>query len=154
MKDQPAGATSTKTTFEIKVEIRLTILASREKVWSLLTQAGDFHKWNSTILSMEGTFALNEVIKVKTSLDTSRTIKLRVTSFSPPERMVWSDGIAPFFKGNRTFQLTALPDGKTELYRQDVFSGLLFPLVAGSLPDFKVFFESFAAALKAEAERE
>ena len=154
MDDKPIKATSTKSTFQLKIEIRFDVRADREKIWQLITDAGDIHRWNTTILSVQGTIAWGETIKLKTTLDTSRTFKLKVTTFSPPSEMVWSDGLAPFFAGTRRFVLTEQADGSTGVYRVDVFRGLLFPLVAGALPDLNNFFESFANELKAEAEKQ
>ena len=151
--DNPGKATTTKTTFRLECQVGITINASREKVWSILTDAGNYSKWNSTILSAEGDISLDQVIKLKTTLDPVRTFKLRVTEFSPPSRMVWADGVSPFFRGTRTFTLTQRSDGGTDFRRVDVYAGLLFPLVAGALPDFNSVFEILAAELKAEAEK-
>ena len=153
MTDNQGIATCIKTVFRLEVDVRINIKASQERIWNLLTNAGDYPKWNSTILSAQGRIALHEEIKVKTTLDATRTYKLRVVEFSPPSRMVWTDGTAPFLRGVRTFTLTQRLDGSTDFRRVDVYAGLLFPLVAGSLPDFKAVFELLAAELKAEAEK-
>jgi len=71
----------------------------------------------------------------------------------PNEGMTWSDGFAPMFKGVRTFKLSARSDGSTDFAMQERFSGLIFALVKGSLPDFKPIFETYASDLKREAER-
>ena len=65
--------------------------------------------------------------------------------------MTWSDGFAPMFKGVRTFELTAT-DGGVEFRMAEVFSGLMLPMIKGSLPDFVPIFEQYAADLKTAAE--
>ncbi len=67
--------------------------------------------------------------------------------------MIWSDGFAPMFKGVRTFTLASAGDGVTEFSMVEVFSGLMLPMIKGSLPDFGPIFEQYAADLKAAAER-
>jgi hypothetical protein len=67
--------------------------------------------------------------------------------------MVWSDGMAPMFKGERTFTLTPRADGTTELEMVETFSGLMLPMIKGSLPDFAPVFDRYARDLKKEAER-
>jgi hypothetical protein len=67
--------------------------------------------------------------------------------------MEWSDGMAPMFKGVRTFTLTKSASGDTEFKMVEVFSGLMLPLIKGSLPDFGPAFETYAADLKKAAER-
>jgi len=66
--------------------------------------------------------------------------------------MVWTGGFAPVFKSVRTFQLRSLNDGSTDFTMQERFSGLMLPLVKGSLPDFGPIFERYANDLKLEAE--
>jgi hypothetical protein len=50
--------------------------------------------------------------------------------------MTWTGGFAPVFKGMRTFVLKPRPDGSTEFAMAEDSSGLVLPLVRGSLPDF------------------
>jgi hypothetical protein len=98
MTDNQGIATCSKTTFRLECDVLINIKASQERIWNLLTSAGDYPKWNSTIL-------------------------------------------------------TQRPDGSTDFRRVDVYAGLLFPLIAGSHPDFKAIFELLAVELKAEAEK-
>lgn len=62
-------------------------------------------------------------------------------------------GSALLFKGVRTFALKPLNDGSTDFAMAERFSGLMLPLVKGSLPDFGPVFERYANELKREAER-
>ncbi len=82
----------------------------------------------------------------------TRTFKPRVTAFEPGRSMVWSDGMAPMFKGVRTYTLTPKGDGTTDFTMTEVFSGAMLPMIKGSLPDFAPVFEKYAADLKREAE--
>lgn len=66
--------------------------------------------------------------------------------------MQWSDGFAPMFKGVRTFTLTPKGNGVTEFAMTEVFSGLMLPMIKGSLPDFRDAFETYARDLKRAAE--
>jgi hypothetical protein len=67
--------------------------------------------------------------------------------------MVWRDGMAPMFTGVRTFTLTPNADGSTDFRMAEVYSGLMLPMIAGSLPDFRPTFEQYASDLKRAAER-
>ena len=60
--------------------------------------------------------------------------------------------MAPMFKGVRTFTLTPRGDGSTEFAMRERFSGLMLPMIKGSLPDFAPVFETYAADLKRAAE--
>ena len=52
----------------------------------------------------------------------------------------------------RTFTLAPTGDGATTFTMSEVYSGIMLPLIAGSLPDFRQTFEQYFADLKREAE--
>jgi hypothetical protein len=121
-------------------------------VWALLTDAKRFPVWNSTVTSIEGEIALGQKLALKVPLDPKRTFSPKVTRFEPAREMVWSDGFAPMFRGVRTFTLRDKGAGTTEFAMREVFSGLMLPMIKGSLPDFAPAFEAYAADLKRAAE--
>jgi hypothetical protein len=75
-----------------------------------------------------------------------------VSAFDAGRSMVWSDGMAPMFKGVRTFTLEPHEDGTTIFSMTERFSGLMLPVIRGSLPDFGPIFETYAKDLKRAAE--
>jgi len=83
---------------------------------------------------------------------TDRVFTPRVSDVVPDQRMTWTGGFSPVFKGVRTFELRPRPDGSTEFVMEERFSGLMLPLVQRSLPDFGPVFERYASDLKHEAE--
>jgi hypothetical protein len=66
--------------------------------------------------------------------------------------MVWSDGNA-MIKGVRTYTMQPKPDGTTDFTMAEVYTGLMLPMIAASLPDFGPVFEQYLSDLKREAER-
>lgn len=146
-------AIKTSSTFRMEVAVSIAIAAKPERLWSILTNAKDFARWNSTLQSVEGTIALGQTVQLRTKATPDRTFKLKVTTFEPSSRMVWQDGGAPIFQGIRTYTLTPQGD-KTIFFMSEVFSGLMLPMIKGSLPDFRPVFEQYAADLKREAERQ
>jgi hypothetical protein len=87
------------------------------------------------------------------SVKPKRAFKLTVTEFGPPHRMVWSDGMPlGLFKGVRTYRLTPQANGSTEFSMEEVFSGLLEPIISKSIPDMTESFEQFADGLRQAAE--
>lgn len=145
-------ATSTHSTFRMECAVEESIQATPERVWALLTNAQDTPRWNSTLLRVSGTFALGETISFVTTAAPKRTFKTKVVAFTPPSRMVVSDGNA-IFKGVRTYTLTAKPDGSTDFSMHEVFTGIMLPLIKRSLPDFRPIFDQYVADLKTEAEK-
>lgn len=147
-----ARARHTKTAFRMEYAVSINIQAAPKRVWALLTNAADFPRWNSTVKNIEGRIALGEKIKLQATIAPERLFNLAVSEFVPEQRMVWRDGMAPMFTGVRTFTLTPKADGSTDFSMAEVYSGIMLPMIAGSLPDFGPTFEQYASDLKREAQ--
>jgi hypothetical protein len=132
--------------------VSVTIDANAQVVWKILTDAPGFPRWNSTITSIEGQIREGEKLVLRAP-GTDRTFTPTVSGVVANERMIWSGGFAPMFKGVRTFELKSRPGGGTDFDMTERFSGLMLPLIKGSLPDFRPIFVSYANDLKREAER-
>ena len=140
-----------KSTFRKSVGVATAINAPPEKIWSLLTDAANTPTWNSTVTEIAGTIAPGSRITIKVPIS-KRLFKVTVDEFQPPKRLVWSDGNA-MFRGVRTYTLTPGTGGTTIFSMVEVFTGLMLPMIAPSLPDFKPVFTQHAADLKAAAEK-
>ena len=144
--------TKTRSTFSLSCRVDVNIGARAPVVWHLLTDAQRFPKWNSTVTGIEGQIREGERLRLHVP-GTTRTFTPKVSDVVPNERMTWSDGVAPLFRGVRTFSLRPRDDGSTDFTMEEQFSGVVFALVKGSLPDFGPIFERYASDLKREAER-
>ena len=145
-------AKSSATTFAMQTSVAVNIQASADRVMGLLTDAKNFTKWNTTVVSIDGNIKSGETIKLVSKLDPKRTFKLTVAE-QTPTTLILKDGFAPMFSGTRTFSLQAKPDGSCDFTMTEVFKGIMLPLIKGSLPDFKENFEQYAADLKKAAEK-
>ena len=85
--------------------VSIDIDAPPERIWELLTNAADFPRWNSTVTRITGKIDAGEKLALEVPAAPGRTFKPKVTELEPARRMVWSDGMAPMFKGVRTFTL-------------------------------------------------
>ena len=139
-------------TFSMRCAVEVSIRAAPEVVWRLLTDAQGFPRWNSTVSSIEGEIREGERVRLRVP-DVDRVFALKVSDVVQNESMRWSDGFLPMFRGVRDFRLTPESDGSTKFSMQERFSGLMLPMIKGSLPDFGPAFERYARDLKAEAER-
>jgi hypothetical protein len=151
---EPTGrAVKSTSAFRMECAVAVRIDATPRRVWSLLTNAADFPRWNSTVTRIDGEIALGNKLALKVPLAPERTFHPKVVVFDSERRMEWAEGAAPMFRGRRTFTLTPGSDGSVEFSMVEVFSGLMLPMIKGSLPDFAPAFERYAADLKQEAER-
>ena len=140
-------AKTTKSFFSRETEVAIDIRAKPEDVWSILVNAADYPKWNSTVTSLEGRIAVGEKIELKSILDAKRTFKLKVLEMEAPARMVWGDAM-----GKRTYELAKKDDATVTFSMRERIGGPLFPLFAGMIPPFDDVFDKFAADLKKKAE--
>ena len=140
-------AITVRKTFSRETSISTTIQADPGIVWALLTNASDYPRWNSTVVSIKGEIRQGGNIELKSKLDEKRTFKLMVKEFEPEKRLVWGDA-----QGNRTYSLTKGDAGRVRFEMTEKIGGPLFPLFAGYIPPFDESFERFAADLKKEAE--
>ena len=138
--------------FSMACAVEVNICAKPESVWRLLTDAQDFPRWNSTVSAVEGQIREGGQLRLRVP-GTDRTFTPRVSGVVACQRMTWTGGFAPLFKGVRKFELKPRLDGSTDFAMEERFSGLMLPLVKKSLPDFRPIFERYAGDLKREAER-
>ncbi|MDX1417856.1 MAG: SRPBCC domain-containing protein [Candidatus Promineifilaceae bacterium] len=144
---QDGRAITRKSTFSRETSITTSITADPAIVWALLTNAADYPRWNSTIVSIDGEIEEGSEISLKSTLDESRTFKLKVKELVPEERLVWGDRM-----GSRIYTLSKQGEDVVIFSMTEEIGGLLFPLFAGQIPSFDASFEQFAADLKREAE--
>ncbi len=131
----------------------IAIRATPETIWSILTDAAAYPRWNSTVDRVEGRITQGEKITVHARISPGRAFPVNVAEFAPPRRMVWSGGMPlGLFKGERVFTLTPQPDGTVAFAMREEFSGLLAPLIGRSIPDLQPAFDAFAADLNKRAE--
>ena len=144
---QNGKATTEKTTFSRATSVSAEIKASPAIIWKLLTTAGDYNRWNSTIISIEGKIAEGEKIRLKATMAPKRTFKLKVKEMQTEKVLKWGDG-----QGTRVYTLSKNPNGTTTFAMKEKIGGFMFPMYAKHIPSFDQPFEQFAADLKKEAE--
>jgi hypothetical protein len=131
----------------------ITIEATPEAIWAVLTDATAYPEWDPYCVKLEGRIAAGEKLKAFSKLSPGRAFPVKVTELIKNQRMTWSGGM-PFglFKGERTFTLAPKNPGAVEFTMREVFSGPMLALIGGSIPDMTDAFEKFALGLKKRAE--
>ena len=140
-------AITIRKTFSRQTSVQTAIHADRSVVWALLTDASNYPKWNSTVVSINGQIALGETIRLISKLAPTRTFKLKVKQFEPNARMTWGDAM-----GKRDYELSQQQKGVVLFSMTEKIGGPVFPLFAKLIPSFDESFETFAADLKRAAE--
>lgn len=134
-------------------KVTRSIEADPDTIWALLADTAKWKAWNPTIISIDGTIAEGQKVKLVSTVNPNRAFRLNVTKVDSPREMVWSDGMPlGLFKGERTYRLTPQSDGSTEFSMEEVYTGMMAPLITKSIPDMTESFAEFADGLKAAAE--
>jgi uncharacterized protein YndB with AHSA1/START domain len=141
-------ANTIRKTFSRETSVSVDIQADSKTIWSLLTNAENYPKWNSTVISIDGKIALGEKIQLKSYLDPKRVFKLSVKELEPEKRLVWGDAM-----GKREYKLTPTSNGQTNFSMTEKIGGPLFPLFAKMIPPFDESFDKFVHDLKTESEK-
>jgi hypothetical protein len=131
-----------------------TIQATPEAIWAILTDGPGYQAWDSGVERVDGRIAPGEKIKVVSKVNPGRAFPVKVTEFTPGQRMTWSGGMPlGLFKGVRTFTLQPQGNGSTTFTMREEYTGPLLPLIWRSIPDLGPSFTQFATGLKQRAER-
>lgn len=134
-----------------RIETGRTIAAAPETVWAILTDPVRILAGGLGILRLDGRIATGGTLRLESAVAPGRVFTLAVEEATAPRRMVWNSGSSLVFGGRRTFTLTKIPGG-TEFHMEEVFRGLLLPLIWRSMPDLQPGFETFAEGVKRMAE--
>jgi uncharacterized protein YndB with AHSA1/START domain len=140
-------AVTIKKIFSRETAISIDIQADKSIIWALLTNASDFPRWNTTVISIDGEIKEGGKIQLKSILDPKRVFKLAVKEFDADNRLVWGDAM-----GKRVYTLKSIGQGLTNFTMTEKIGGPVFPLFAKMIPPFDESFEQFANDLKKEAE--
>jgi uncharacterized protein YndB with AHSA1/START domain len=144
---QNGKAVTIKKTFSRSTSISIEVKADSSIIWTLLTNASDYARWNSTVISIEGNIAPAQKINLTSTLAPKRVFKLKVKDFEPESRLTWGDGM-----GNRVYTLEKKENDMVLFCMTEKIGGPMFPLFSKMIPPFDKSFEQFAADLKKEAE--
>ena len=64
-------------------EAESTIEASRNAIWEILTDGAGWADWDSGVISVEGSIAPDEQIKITSEVNPKRAFPIKVTEFKP-----------------------------------------------------------------------
>lgn len=133
--------------------VSITINASPETIWRILSDASGYPAWDLSMDHIEGKLALGETVKFFTKFS-PQAFPVKVTVFEPGKKMVLTGGMPlGLFKSERMHTLTPADNGLTKFYTEEIFSGLLLPVFGRNIPDLTDNFKGFVAALKKQAEK-
>ncbi len=142
---------------EIRTEI--TIKATKEKIWEILTDFEHYPDWNPFILSIKGHLKKKHLLEIEAKSPNGGTMRFkpRVTSYKFEEEFSWLGSLLMFgiFDGRHLFKIIEINNGECQLLHQEKFSGILVPFFWKKLNTAtRQGFNNMNEALKSRAENE
>jgi hypothetical protein len=133
--------------------------APADRVWEILSDVGNYPRWNPFIRGVSGRLAVGETIEVYLALAPGRIQKFtpRVTAFQPGREIRWLGRLwqPHVFDGEHRLLIEPLDEARVRFTQREVFRGVLVPLLLAAIgKDTQRGFVEMNQALKAEAEGE
>ena len=140
-----------------RLDTQIEINAPAERVWTLLMDFPAYGRWNPFIRSIEGRAAVGETLKAFIQPPGSGGLRVApvVLAADPNRAFRWKGKLLlpGLFDGEHFFELEPAAGG-TVFRHGEIFSGLLVPLLKGTLDGAtRQGFIAMNEALKREAER-
>jgi hypothetical protein len=140
---------------EITAEIEIN--APADRVWNILTDFSQFQQWNPFIRQAAGEVREGARLRVciKPPGSGDMTFKPTVTRVIPQREFRWLGHllIPGLFDGEHIFEIEPVKGSSVRLVQRERFSGILVPLLWGSLEkNTRQGFNEMNAAIKKKAE--
>jgi hypothetical protein len=134
----------------------ITIAASAEQIWAILTDFSSYPQWNPFVQSISGDLSDGGrlVVRIVPPGEKGMTFKPIITELRQGAILEWLGHlIVPgIFDGRHRFELIGRSDGTTSFTQSEEFSGLIVPLFSAALENTQRGFEASNLALKERSE--
>lgn len=137
------------------IETHETIDASPEQVWEVISDLEGFEKWNPVIVSVEGRAVVGENIAFRMVLPGGGKSRHepKIIEATPHQALRWEGTVGAAFLARAVHEFLLRPvEGGTSLTQKETFTGLLVPLVKGTLKRTEEGFNEMNRALKVHVE--
>ena len=140
---------------EIYTEIRIN--ASPSIVWNIITDFGNYRKWNPFIMEISGIPKVGSEIYVfiKPPNSDGMKFKPKILKFDPENEIKWLGKlwIPKLFDGEHSLIIKKINEDNVLFIQKERFQGLLVPLFSNMLNDTKSGFQMMNQKLKQKAEK-
>jgi hypothetical protein len=141
-----------------QLHTEITIEATPERVWDILTDFPAYPAWNAFIPQISGPGTVGSRLDVQLQPPGGRGMRMRPTvlAAAPSQELRWvgHTGVPGLFDGEHRFRIEPLAEDRVRFVQEERFTGLLAPLILRFIErGTRQGFEDMNLALKARAER-
>lgn len=139
-----------------ELRTHIEIGAPPERVWEVLTDFGSYPEWNPFIHQIEGDMSPGATLRVHIQPPNRRgmTFKPNVLKAEPNHELRWLGRlfVPGLFDGEHILSIETVGPTHVRFHQQEVFTGLLVPMLRRMLQDTQRGFEEMNIALKQRVE--
>jgi hypothetical protein len=139
-----------------RLQTQVDIEASKEKVWSILTDFPAYPQWNPFIKSISGELRAGAKLDVHIQPPDQRGITLhpKVLSAIPSQELKWLGHllVPGIFDGEHHLLIHEMTADRVSFVQEEIFKGVLVPFTRKMLDSTRQGFEQMNEALKKRAE--
>jgi hypothetical protein len=125
-------------------------------VWHVLTDTASYPEWNPFMLQLDGDLHAGATLNVRIAPPDARPMSFKpiVLAAEPERELRWLGRfiVRGLFDGEHSFQIEALPGGRSRFVQAERFSGLLVGAFSSTLDKTELGFEEMSASLKSRTE--
>jgi hypothetical protein len=140
-----------------EIKTAITISASPEQVWSVLTDFSTYKEWNPFIRSISGKLEKGEKLIVRLQIPASKPMIFEpvIIGLEAYREIRWLGKFLfkGIFDGEHYLLISDNGDGTVNFIQGEKFQGMLLPLLKGTLIKTRQGFEGMNQALKQRCER-
>lgn len=139
------------------LETEITINASKEKVWSILSDFNNYKNWNPFIRDAKGEMILGTKLVNTIYIGESKNVfNPTLVEVIPNKSFTWLGSLyfKSFFSGRHYFEIQEITENKVKLIHGEDFTGIISGLVFNKISEnTKAGFVLMNEALKLECEK-
>jgi hypothetical protein len=143
-----------------EVYTEIDIQAPKQRVWMIITNISDFHRWNPFMNQGSGEIRIGAPVDIHLQPPKANGMNINVviTKIDQNNELRWLgrlDGIPLLLDGEHIFTIESVGNNNhTHFIQREVFKGLLVPIFSYQLDtNYRPGFSAMNHALKKEAER-
>lgn len=139
------------------IETEININASKEKVWSILSNFNNYKNWNTFIRNSEGEMKLGGKLVNTIYIGESKNVFTpTLVEVTPNKSFSWLGSLyfKSFFSGRHYFEIKEISEKQVKLIHGEDFTGIISSLVFNKIGgNTKAGFVKMNEALKFECEK-
>ena len=155
IEDAAKNRKSKKVSMNRIIDASVNVDATPEEVWAVLTDFRSWETWNDFIPAVEGNLQVGERLRIRVVTPGLKpmTFKPEVYVVQPLQAIVWGGSfLKVMYRGDHTFLLEPLPDGKTRFRQIERFMGPMVLFMGGMIKKTETGYHQMNRALKERVE--